>query len=80
MTDDRAALLKAILDGSAVSRPVSDFGLRGRKSVFLSGQAAGILVERKSRYLRKDALQAEELFQAVGATQGQDVKGLVVLR
>jgi len=60
--------------------PVSEFGIKGRKEVYLDGQNCGVLIDRKSRYLRKDAHGFLALKEALEKHQGGSLKGWVLLR
>ena len=69
-----------LLSGTTPPTPVSDFGLRGRRSVVVSKGYCGVLIDRKSRYLRKDALSFLEIKEAVDNSLGATHDGLVLLR
>ena len=70
----------ALLGQKLAPRPVSEFGLKGRKDVYLDAQNCGVLIDRKSRYLRKDAHGFLALKEALETHQGRSLKGWVLLR
>ena len=74
------AFRDALLSGKLPASPVSEFGLKGRKEVVVFQGHCGILVNRKSRYLRKDALAFLDIKSAVEDQLGTPQKGLVLLR
>lgn len=69
-----------LLSGKTPPRPISDFGLKGRRTVVVSEGHCGVLIDRKSRYLRKDALGFLEIKKAVEQRLGAPHRGLVLLR
>ena len=70
----------ALLDGSAPTYPVREFGFPGRKEVSVTETHCGMLVDRKSRYLRKDAQGFLDLKSAVERHRGHSLVGLVLLK
>lgn len=70
----------ALLSGTAPTFPVGEFGLRGKKEVAVTPTHCGMLVSRKSRYLRKDAQGFLDLKAAIEKQRGQPLAGLVLLR
>ena len=69
-----------LLGQKLTPKPVSEFGIKGRKEVYLDGKNCGVLIDRKSRYLRKDANGFLDLKHALEKHQGQSLKGWVLLR
>ena len=75
-----AAHKKSILSGRATPTPVSELGLGGRREVYLGPSSCTVLVERKSRFVRKDAQAFLDLLEAARAHTGKDLSGLVLIR
>ena len=71
---------EALLKGQLPAQPVSDFGLKGRKMVHVAEGNCGVLIDRKSRYLRKDALAFLEIKKAVEGQLGSTHQGWVMVR
>lgn len=70
---------QALLEGTAPTYPVRDFGVSGRTEVSVTATHCGLLIHRKSRYLRKDAQRFLLLKSAIEAHRGQSLSGLVLL-
>ena len=70
----------ALLKGTAPLYPVREFGVSGRKEVALTDTHCGMLVVRKSRYLRKDAQGFLDLKHAIESQRGRSLEGLVLLK
>ena len=71
---------QALLEGTAPTYPVRDFGVSGRTEVSVTSTHCGLLIHRKSRYLRKDAQRFLSLKSAIEAQRGQSLLGLVLLK
>ena len=71
---------QALLEGTAPTYPVQDFGVSGRTKVAVTSTHCGLLIDRKSRYLRKDAQRFLSLKSAIEDQRGHSLAGLVLLR
>ncbi len=72
--------LDSVLEGAAPATPVGDLGLRGRGSVYLQGGRCAFLVDRKSRFLRKDAVRVMETLVLVSEHVGRPLEGHVLVK
>lgn len=70
----------ALLNGTAPTFPVKQFGVSGRKTVAVTATHCGMLIERKSRYLRKDAQAFMGLKTAIEDHSKQPLSALILLR
>ena len=75
-----ASQKKSILSGRAIPTPVSELGLSGRREVYLGPSSCTVLIDRKSRFVRKDAQAFLDLLEAACAHTGKDLSGLVLIR
>jgi len=50
-----ASIKVKVLNGTLSARPLKEFGLKGRASVFINRGHCIKLIDRSSRFLRKDA-------------------------
>ena len=73
-------LKKKILDGKAAFTPVSELGLSGRREVYLGSDCCAVLIDRKSRFVRKDAQAFVELLEAAREHTGRALDGVVLIR
>ena len=71
---------QAVLNGSATPTPVRDLGLSGRSNAYLGDGVCAILIDRKSRFLRKDAQQFVAVLSAACEHAGEDLEGVVLIR
>jgi len=69
-----------LLAGELTATPVADFGLRGRSSIYVSEGWCVSLIDRKSRFLRKDAQRFFDTLEAVRGQRGDGVCGHVMVR
>ena len=75
-----SSLRQRVLAGEIESIPVSDLGMRGRGVVYLTELWCVSLIDRKSRFLRKDAHKFIDLLAAVRSRHGEAVQGHVLVR
>ena len=71
---------KKILDGRAVLTPVSDLGLSGRREVYIGSDCCAALIDRKSRFVRKDAQAFVDLLEAARKHTGRVLEGTVLIK
>ena len=71
---------QAVLNGSATPTPLRELGLSGRSNAYLDEGVCAMLVDRKSRFLRKDAELFVDVLVAAQHQGGQDIKGHVLIR
>ena len=64
-------MIQKILDGTAKSVPLKGFGLKSRGEVYLSQKYYVRLIDRKSRFLRKDAETFLKEFEQVQEHEGR---------
>ena len=68
LTDESKDL---ILSGYAQGTPIKRFGLKGRGEVFIVDESCVRLIDRASRFLRKDAEAFARVLGAVSAAEGR---------
>ena len=71
---------KKLLDGKAVLTPVSELGLSGRREVYIESSCCAVLIDRKSRFVRKDAQAFVEILDAAREHTGRPMDGTVLIR
>jgi len=71
---------KSILGGRTQPTPVSELGLRGRREAYLGSSWCAVLIDRKSRFVRKDAQAFLDLLEAARTHCGSDLAGTVLIR
>ena len=69
-----------ILNGTATGTPVRDLGLTGRSNAYLNDNLCAVLIDRKSRFLRKDAQQFVDVLVAAQHHADRALKGHVLIR
>ena len=69
-----------ILTAQATGISVKTLGLRGRGEVFIFDTCCVRLIDRSSRFLRKDAETFIEVLRAASAHQGRSLKGHIIVR
>lgn len=78
------ALSKAIRDkvlgGKIIPQALKDFGLKGRGSVYIDRDKCIKVIDRSSRFLRKDADTFLNELSSIGAELGQDMAGFILVR
>ena len=77
LTDESRDL---ILSGHAQSTPIKRFGLNGRAEVFIVDESCVRLIDRASRFLRKDAEAFVLILGAASAALGRSLKGYVLIK
>ena len=75
-----SALVTAIENGTSTGVSATDLGLRGRAEVHIHEGHCVQVVERRSRFLRKDAERFAELLAAARLHTGCELAGSVVVR
>jgi|GEM_PF-2008288 hypothetical protein len=71
---------QAVLNGSATPTPLRELGLSGRSNAYLDEGVCAMLVDRKSRFLRKDAELFVDVLAAARHHAGHDLAGVVFIR
>ena len=71
---------KSILAGKAKATPVTELGLSGRREVYLDKSSCSVLIDRASRFVRKDAQAFLALLEASERHVGRPLSGLVLIR
>ena len=74
-----ALLRDRIVAGDAVAKSASDLGLPGRAVVYIEGGWCVSLIDRKSRFLRKDAVRFVALLTAA-RVQEPTLAGHIMVR
>ena len=69
-----------ILSGVATGTPLKRFGLRGRGEVFIIDETCVRLIDRASRFLRRDAEAYIAVLEAVSTTLKRPLKGHLLIR
>ena len=77
LTDESKDL---ILSGYAQGTPIKRFGLKGRGEVFIVDESCVRLIDRASRFLRKDAEAFARVLGAVSAAEGRPLRGHLLIR
>ena len=77
LTDESKDL---ILSGYAQGTPIKRFGLKGRGEVFIVDESCVRLIDRASRFLRKDAEAFVRVLGAVSAAEGRPLRGHLLIR
>ena len=72
--------LESILTERAVGTSFKTLGLRGRGEVFIFDSYCVRLIDRSSRFLRKDAEKFVEVLQAASTHHGRSLKGHIIVR
>ena len=75
-----ADLATAIQNGTSAGVSAKDLGLRGRAMVHIHNGHCVQVVDRLSRFLRKDAERFTELLAAARLHTGCDLKGSVMVK
>ena len=70
----------SVLDGTATGTPLRSLGLRGRGEVFIHGGQCVRLIDRASRFLRKDAEGFMAILGAASEATGTPLSGHVLIR
>lgn len=70
----------SILAEQATGISMRALGLRGRGEVFIFGVHCVRLIDRSSRFLRKDAETFVEILRAASSHQGRSLKGHLIVR
>ena len=71
---------ESILTEGAVGTSLKTLGLRGRGEVFIFDSHCVRLIDRSSRFLRKDAEKFVEVLHAASTHQGRSLKGHIMVR
>ena len=74
------AFRETILNGTATGTPVRELGLTGRSNAYLSEEVCAVLIDRKSRFLRKDAQQFVDVLVAAQHYAERELTGHVLIR
>ena len=69
-----------ILSGHLTATPVKELGFRGRGGVFLVEGWCVSLIDRKSRFLRKDAQRFEDILAVVRRQKDSAFAGHIIVR
>ena len=70
----------SVLDGTATGTPLKTLGLRGRGEVFIGEGQCVRLIDRASRFLRKDAEGFMTVLSAASEAAGTPLAGHVLIR
>ncbi len=73
-------LRHSVLSGEITPTPVGDLGLRGRAGVYLIDDWCVSVIDRKSRFLRKDAHKFLEVLEAARGHVNAPISGHVIVR
>ena len=75
-----SAQRQSILSGKATATPVAELGLSGRREVYLGRSSCTVLIDRASRFVRKDAQAFLDVLEASRRHVGRELAGLVLIR
>ena len=69
-----------ILSGKAIATPIKSLGLKGRGVVFINDSDCVRLIDRASRFLRKDAEAFVAILAAASSSTKQTLNGYILVR
>ena len=75
-----SALIQKVIAGKVEARPLKDFGLKGRASVYIAKGSCIKLIDRSSRVLRKDADTFLNELKVISEEIGQKLNGHILVR
>jgi len=69
-----------VLSGVVDPIAVSSLGLKGRSKVYVTSTHCGVVIERESRFLRKDAESFVSALEAARLSSGRMLSGMILIR